>query len=186
MGIVHARRQSRRTVKQSHTFALVVGVALLGYVAYVAAPKHPMRIVERVVDGHAKIGSTWSRVLSDDGETFGTIDWRAQVHRKPGQPPFAIILRSSKPGRWTEDGPEAGLVCDGRQIRIGCRRADVVEGETARASFLVCIATMEELAALASAKDAALVVNGRRWSFGSSGPGTFRELKRRADSAARD
>jgi len=42
------------------------------------------------------------------------------------------------------------------------------------------------MAAFAEATDASLLIDGRRWSFGSSGPATFQELKRRADYAARD
>jgi len=76
---------------------------------------------------------------------------------------------------------EAVLVCDGRQMDLGCDRAELVEGEMARASFLVCKGSRKDLAALAEATDPALMIDERRWSFGASGPATFRELKRRSD-----
>jgi len=143
-------------------------------------PKHPPPIIERTVGGFLQIDSGWARLLGDT-ESFGAFDWRSHVNSNPAKPVFVILLRSSKPGRWAEALPETALVCDGRRIGIGCRRADVFKGETARASFLVCDATMEDLAALSGATDAALVIDGRRCSFGASGPETFREVKRRSE-----
>jgi hypothetical protein len=43
----------------------------------------------------------------------------------------------------------------------------------------------DDLATIAEATDAALIIDGQRWTFGSSGPGTFRELKRRAEKLTR-
>ena len=166
-------------MKERHVYALVGITAAVGYIAYVAAPKHPMRIQELVIGGNTKIDSTWTRLLSDD-DKGPPIDWRAQTNTDPAKPRFIILLRSA-PGTWQAGKPEAALVCDGRRIDLNCRRAELVEGEAARSSFLRCTATLDELKALADATDAAFMIDGRRWSFGSSGPPTFRELKRRSD-----
>ena len=171
-------------MKERHVYALVGIMAAMGYVAYLAAPKHPMRIQELVIGGNTKIDSTWARLLSYD-DKGPPIDWRAQTNTDPAKPRFVILLRSAF-GTWQGAKPEAALVFDGRRIALNCRRAELVEGEAARSSFLRCTATLDELKALAEATDASLLIDGRRWSFGSSGPATFQELKRRADYAARD
>jgi len=44
---------------------------------------------------------------------------------------------------------------------------------------------VDELKTLAGATDAALMIDGRRYSFGASGPGTWRELKRRSENQTR-
>jgi len=153
-------------------------VAAVGYVAYVAAPKHPMRIQERVIDGHRTIDSDWSDLLGEKKAV--TIDWRAQVNTDPAKPPFVILLRSV-PGAWQEGKPKAAVFCDGRQISLKCSRAEIVAGEATGSSFLVCTGTLFDLAAIAGATETVLMINGRQFSFGSAGPGTFRDLRRRGD-----
>jgi len=160
-------------------FVLVRVALALAYIAYVTVPKHAIGIHERIIGGNTKIDSTWTRLQGDDKGP--AIDWRAQTNNDPAKPPFVILLRPA-PGAWQADKPEAVLVCDSRRIAFRTGRAELVEVETAQASFLVCTGTLDDLAALVSATDLALVIDGHRYSFGASGPTMFRELERRTEA----